>query len=69
MITSAISPSDKRSALIYRKGLRVACVVFVAPGDIPPNQRAQLLNGFRSMAQAKSYCAQMGLAWYKLAQG
>jgi hypothetical protein len=69
MITVAISPSDKRSALIYRKGLRVACVVFVAPGDIPPIQRAQLLNGFRSLAQAKSYCVDSGLAWFKLAQG
>ena len=69
MITATIYSHDPRSACLYRKGLRIAGVVFLVNGAIPPIQRAQLLNGFKTLKQAREFCAQMGLAWYKTAQG
>jgi hypothetical protein len=69
MIAASICTSDQRTALIYNKGLRVALVVFVVNSPIPANLRAQLLNGFKSLKQAKTFCADSGLAWFKLAQG
>lgn len=69
MITVSICTSDQRTAFIYNKGLRVALVVFVVNGPIPANLRAQLLNGFKSLKQAKTFCAGAGLAWFNLAQG
>jgi hypothetical protein len=69
MITASISASDPRSANIYNKGLRVASVVFVVNWPIAASLRAQLLNGFKSLKQAKAFCADNGLAWFKLAQG
>ena len=69
MISVSICSSDQRTAFIYNKGLRVALVVFVVNSPIPANPRAQLLHGFKSVKQAKTFCADSGLAWFKLAQG
>jgi hypothetical protein len=69
MIAASICTSDQRTAFIYNKGLRVALVVFVVNSPIPANLRAQLLNGFKSLKQVKAFCADNGLAWFKLAQG
>ena len=69
MISASISTSDQRAAFIYNKGLRVALVVFVVDSPIASNLRAQLLNGFKSLKQVKAFCADNGLAWFKLAQG
>jgi hypothetical protein len=69
MITISICTSDQRTAFIYNKGLRVALVVFVVDSPIAANLRAQLLNGFKSLKQAKAFCADNGLAWFKTAQG
>lgn len=69
MISVSICTSDQRTAFIYNKGLRVGLVVFVVNSPIPANLRAQLLNGFKSLKQANTFCADNGLAWFKLAQG
>jgi hypothetical protein len=69
MITATVYSDDPRSACLYRNGLRIAGVVFVGNGEIPPVQRAQLLNGFKTLKQAREFCAQMGLAWFRTAQG
>jgi hypothetical protein len=69
MITVSICTNDQRTAFIYNNGLRVALVVFVGNCPIAANLRAQLLNGFKSLTQAKAFCADNGLAWFKTAQG
>lgn len=69
MITAAIYSHDPRSACLYRKGIRVAEVVFLGNGAIPPVQRAQLLSGFKTLKKAREFCAQTGLAWFSTAQG
>jgi hypothetical protein len=69
MISASICTSDQRAAFIHNKGLRVALVVFVVDSPIASNLRAQLLNGFKSLKQVKAFCADNGLAWFKLAQG
>jgi hypothetical protein len=55
---------DRRTAMIYVKKKPSFIAVHITL-EFPPNVRAQMTAGFRTISQFKSYCAIYGLAVFK----
>jgi len=57
---------DNRTALILKGGKPYFRAISILPA-FPPDQRAQLFNGFRTVEALKAYCASWGIALFRCA--